>query len=78
MKNGGTLILNPSPVREKEDRACHLDIPRLFLMPLASGWLAGVWCGRCGLVARVPQDRMLSRSVTLNKLDGRPLQGTLN
>ncbi len=22
-------------------------------------WLAGVWCGRCGLVARVPQDRML-------------------
>jgi hypothetical protein len=38
-------------------------------------WLAGVWCGRCGLVARVPQDRMLSRSVTLNKLDGKLLRG---
>ncbi len=23
-------------------------------------WLAGIWCGRCGLVARVPQDRMPS------------------
>jgi hypothetical protein len=24
-------------------------------------WLARVWCGRCGLVARVPQDRMQLR-----------------
>ncbi len=40
-------------------------------------WLAGVWCGRCGLIARVPQNRMLSRSVTLNGLDGKLLRGTV-
>jgi hypothetical protein len=40
-------------------------------------WLARVWCGRCGLVARVPQDRMLSRSVTSNGLDGRLLRGNV-
>jgi len=47
---------------------------RIFLLK----WLARVWCGRCGLVARVPQDRMLSRSVTSNKLDGKLLRGTVN
>ena len=34
-------------------------------------WLAGVGFGRCGLVARVPQDRMLSRSDTRNGRDGK-------
>jgi hypothetical protein len=48
---------------DEDDRCCLVE------------WLAGVWCGRCGLIARVPQDRMLSRSVTLNKLDGKLLRG---
>jgi len=30
---------------------------------LAMEWLARVWFGRCGLVARVPQDRMPSLRV---------------
>jgi len=34
-------------------------------------WLAGVGFGRCGLVAKVPQDRMLSRSDTRIGRDGK-------
>ena len=38
-------------------------------------WLAGVGFGRCGLIARVPQDRMLSRSDTSNESDGKVTSG---
>ena len=41
----------------------------LGILVVSWEWLAGVGFGRCGLVARVPQDRMPSRSDTWNGRD---------
>jgi hypothetical protein len=55
-------------------RALRQQCPTMIGLDLCvslwSGW-RGLRAGRCGLVARVPQDRMLSRSVTLNGRDGK-------